>query len=289
MLPEPETPSYTAADVDELEAVLQDPSTGFQQALVQDAGMFTVALLPISRGGTIEKGATGTLVSFQGCHYILTAAHVAEKLKGRDTAKIAVTLRADVDHRYLIDKNYIQWFGPAKPEKWKEWGPDIALLRIPAIDAKNIEGAGRGAFLNLSKARTLPLRDVKYPQCRVLMGVPAVLSNYSDPHHADLCLNGIIVPPGKEPAQERGAFDYIDLDLGFHPVHAIPDGNLKGVSGGGLWRFHFYKNATTGKFESLRVLEGVAFFGLPPILRCHGPRSIGNVLRALFDGVEIPG
>lgn len=287
MLPEPETTSFTAASIDELEAALGSPSTGFEQTLIQDAGMYTVALLPISNAGTIEKGATGTLVSFQGCHYILTAAHVAEKLKDRDTAKIGVTLKAEIDHRYLIHKNYIQWLGPAKPEKWNQWGPDIALLRIPAIDAKHIEEAGRGAFLNLSKSRTLPLGDVKYPQCRVLMGVPAALADYTDPLHADLCLDGTVMPPGNETPHERAAFDYIDLELSFHPLHA--KASLHGISGGGLWRFLFYKNAATGKFESFRVLEGVAFFGLGPTVRCHGPKSIGNALRALFDGVEILG
>lgn len=269
------------ASVEEVDAAIQDPSTGLQQRLIEEVGRFTVALLPISLAGTLVKGATGTLVSLQDSHYILTAAHVAERLKCRSTARVAITLRALIDHRCFLQKEHMMQFGPPKPAEWNEWGPDIALLCIPTFDAKRIEAEGRGAFLNLSKERILPLGPGKYTQCRIQMGVPAALSSYTD-LHADLCLNGTILSVGDKPALEHNGFDYIDLDFSFHPAHP----HLGGVSGGGLWRLLFYKDVATGSIESLKVLEGVAYYGIESTLRCHGPRSIGNALHSLFQDRE---
>ena len=115
----------------------------------------------------------------------------------------------------------------------------------------------------------------------MLTGTPAALSNYSNPRFAELCLNITILPLNKEPdaAQERDGFDCIDLSLDFHP--ACDD--FGGVSGGGLWRLQYYKNAAIGKLESFRVLEGVAFWASKSTVRCHGPKSIGNVLHTLFN------
>ncbi len=275
-----ETPHRECANLEEVEATVRDLSTGLQQSLIEEVGAFTVALLPISTAGTLERGATGTLVSFQGSHYILTAAHVAEKLKSQSTARVGITLKAENENHCLLDPSHMLPFGPRKRGDWNEWGPDITLLSIPSVDARRIEAEGRGVFHNLSLKQALPLGPGEYPQCRVLMGVPALLSNYRDAHHADLCLNGTILQVDKEAPHAREGFDYIDLDLNFHPARE----DFGGVSGGGLWRILFCKDTPTGKLQSLKVLEGLAFYAIGDSkVRCHGPRSIGNVLNALFE------
>lgn len=57
------------------------------------------------------------------------------------------------------------------------------------------------------------------------------------------------------------------------------------LDGTGLWRLLFYRNTITGSIESSKVLEGVAFYQIPltTILRCHWQRSIGLVVKSLFE------
>jgi hypothetical protein len=56
------------------------------------------------------------------------------------------------------------------------------------------------------------------------------------------------------------------------------------VSGGGLWRFFSRSSAETGKRDTVKVLEGVAFHqsaleNNSRTIRCHGQRSIQTVVR----------
>jgi len=264
----------------EVEACLKDESLSLRlrESVNRETGMYTVALLPLSQQG-IEPGATGTLVSFLDSYYILTAGHVWHKSL-KNAMRIGVTLKEDVERNYYLDPKLIVLFGPPKPAKWDEWGPDIALLCIPPTDAARIMALGRGGFYNLSKPKRLPRGY--YIEERLLMGLPKILAKYEGPY-ADLYLNGMFLASSDAPTKIRADFDYLDLDVGYQG--ALED--FGGVSGGGLWRILYYKSAHTGEIRWFKFLEGVAFYQLshPRVVRCHWPQSIGTVLRYLFGPV----
>lgn len=63
-------------------------------------------------------------------------------------------------------------------------------------------------------------------------------------------------------------------------------GNFEGVSGGGLWTVYIYVDEN-GEAQNFKVLRGVAFWqqclaDSALLVRCHGPQSIGSVLRSLY-------
>src|SRR5713101_7787908 len=116
----------------EIEAALRGSEELLLQ-IVRDVGRFTVALFPVydhSAGGDrVSPPATGTLVSVKKAPYILTAAHVWETLKS--ASKVGITLIEGMTHRFLIDTKTIEATVIARAEAWNQWGPDMALLRVP--------------------------------------------------------------------------------------------------------------------------------------------------------------
>jgi hypothetical protein len=81
---------------------------------------------------------TGTLVTVDGIHGILTAAHVAEVLEGsKSAAKRRSSLGTVLDHRgsKLIDEpvKHFDCFATSPEEgQWGPFGPDLALVRLPS-------------------------------------------------------------------------------------------------------------------------------------------------------------
>jgi hypothetical protein len=275
-----ETPDQAA-----ITAQLLDDSSGLREEVVREIGRHTVALLVVSRAGDIALAGTGTLVSFCDGRYILTASHVWKKGL-EDSYRIALTLQEDIEHRYLLDPSEIVPTCLVGPTRWDRWGPDIALLRIPKERVVEIESRGRVVFYNLSIPRTSSLPGVV---TRVLMGTPDVWGTF-DRGHADLLINGSFCAadigpfsPIDSPAHTRADFDYFDLSM---DVTVGPD-DYHGFSGGGLWRV-FLREGESGALERIKILDGVAFHQdiadeQHLIIRCHGPQSIGSVIRSLFD------
>ena len=89
---------------------------------------------------------SGTLVQIEGTHHILTAYHVWHETRGAEQIGLVLT-----DHQSaFMPINAISvkelWGG-----KISEWGPDIALLRIPPFFVSTIEA--RKSFLNLAQQK----------------------------------------------------------------------------------------------------------------------------------------
>jgi hypothetical protein len=232
----------------------------FREQIVRDTiGRHTVAILVVAEPDRLTLGGTGTLVSFLNSWYILTAAHVwKENLENAE--RIAITLKEDVEHKYLLDPHEIVAIGPAVPKKWDEWGADVTLLRIPAERAADIQAKGRVAFYNLSIARQVT-GLFNGLVTRALIGTPNVWGEFQG-GHADLLVNAIFCgndvgpfDPIDTPPNIREDFDYIDLNI--DPRFGPPD--YRGVSGGGLWRLVFYGPDSTGEIARLKLLDGVAF------------------------------
>jgi hypothetical protein len=278
--------------IGQIEQILRDPASGLQERIVRDIGLFTVGLLRVSRTRESERldlCGTGTLVSFAGDRYILTAAHVWEKLLKTDApTSVGVTLRENIDHKSLIERATIVAIAPPKPAKWNEWGPDLVFLRVPPEHVGTIEV--HRVFLNLMRNRTAGFNGVCI-DLRVLMGTPYELAECTD-WHANLQISGMIsstdigrFSPIQAPESVRRDFDYIDLDM-LVALPGVPE-TFGGVSGGGLWRVFVYWSASTGEIAWAKDIEGVAFHESDLInghrvIRCHGPQSIGTAVQSLI-------
>jgi hypothetical protein len=263
-------------DPEGIKEILKDEKTGLQSKIVRTLGDFTVALLAVSDSPErLDLAGTGTLVTIDGTHYILTATHVWEEvLKNAD--HVGITLNPDVNHRFGIPRSDIAVFALPKPDKWNEWGPDLALLRIPPDRVGSI--GARKSFWNLSRPERKLGRTVLWVQ--VLMGTPAALGKITGAH-ADLQITGLFLGP--ETVQERGGLDYLDyeMDLGF----LIPR-TFGGVSGGGTWNVYIYYSSENDNIDWTMSFHGVAFYELDIVnerrpIRCHGPKSIQAVIQTV--------
>jgi hypothetical protein len=252
---------------------LKDAKTGLQDKIVRNLGDFTVALLAIhDNPERIALAGTGTLLVSGGAHFILTARHVWDKVLS-NADHIAITLKPDITHRYSIRRQEFTTFGLPKPDAWNEWGPDLALLRIPAQYVGTI-GAYRSYW---NGERNLNI-NAEALEVLVLMGTPAALGTFTGTR-ADLQISGMFLGPEK--VQERNGFDYLDYEMdlkssGFH--------TFGGVSGGGVWRVFLFCAPQTGEIDWNMSLHGVAYCELPIVaehrpVRCHGPQSIHAVIR----------
>jgi hypothetical protein len=269
-----------ARDLREIEKVFKDETSGLRERVVRSIGDFTVALLAITGPTNDERlllAGTGTLVQLAGKQFILTARHVWEcRLKSAD--RIGITLKPSLkDHRFTIDRREVVPFGLPAPGEWNEWGPDLALLLVPANCVGGI--AAIKSFWNLAGRTGGEIEVLEAP---VLMGTPAAVGTITE-RHAALEIRGMFL--GSESQQIRGGLDYLqyDFDLSSQGLRTFG-----GVSGGGVWNVYLHRSPSNDEIDWKMILHGVAFFELPivddhRIIRCHGPQSIRLAIRDLGE------
>jgi len=215
---------------------------------------------------------TGTLVYVGDSYYILTAAHVWEEVL-KSAVKLGITLTENRDHQNLTE---VYAFVPAifKPEdsRWNEWGPDLAMLRIPPMRVGGIMASQVFEYLNAPPKHL----NVDCLECWVAMGTPKELGIFTQ-NHAEVQISGRFVDVKYH---HRGEYDYYDFQMDT----TSPDmpKSFGGFSGGGLWRVMVYCSRETGEIDWARRLKGVTFYEFPiengyRVLRSHGPESITTV------------
>ena len=123
--------------LDEIESMLRG-SEELRQKIVRNLGSSTVALFAdVKRNGETRHQlvGSGSLVLVGSSHYILTAAHVWQVIQS--APKLGYILTDSIRHKPQIDVNAIvaTTFTPEA----EEWGPDLALLRIPPVLVGGIE------------------------------------------------------------------------------------------------------------------------------------------------------
>jgi hypothetical protein len=267
-------------NLDAIEAILNGSdteSTNGRLNIVRDMVMYTVGIfaeLDSEQGVKLNFIGSGTLVSINNSHYIMTAHHVWEIIL-KTAARLGITLRMNVDHQFYMDTKTIVPFGPPKQADWSESGPDIVFLRIPDLYVGTIKAFK--VFYNLSISETIPPR-AEHIEAWFLMGAPGCLGTYSQ-KHASIEIRGTeVVVQNKFESQ---AFDYLDAKI---KVSDLPSPKtLRGVSGGGLWRVLLSDSPSGGKIQSVTMLRGVAFweFSLQNdnrVVRCHGIESITSLV-----------
>ncbi len=239
----------------ELEAAIK-ADTDLRQRIVRSVGASSVALFALldDHGKhRLELAGSGSLVVVKSVYYILTAAHVWVQVL-KPALKLGITMTDNIAHRSWIDiKAIVPTICKPNGSHWTEWGPDLALLRIPPQYVGGIK-----AF-QLFEDVTTPGKPMNLPclQFWMLMGTPKELGSFG-PHYADVQISGTFVTPRYH---RRDSQDYFDIAM--DTTAADMPKSFGGVSGGGLWRILAYISPTTRKIDWLQRLKGVAFYEFP--------------------------
>ena len=260
-------------------------------SIARELADFTVVFIT-AKDEQLAPAGTGTLVSFRESHYFLTARHVWEGerdqkngLKNCDWIRIPLK---ESPSRFAIRPNEIIPYGPDVPSGWNEWGPDIALLRIPPERIGSFTAVGKSFFpLSVKRERQIDCAL----ETTFLMGAPALRGIFSaesaipELQGMNVILGGSWYSSTALAVNIRPQFDFLDVLIDTTQPDVAP--SFEGVSGGGLWTVYIYREEC-GEVRNFKSLRGVAFWqehvGDSALrVRCHGPQSIGAVLRRLYD------
>lgn len=230
---------------------------------------YTASIFAVDRARPLYRG-TATCVAASGKAYLLTAAHVWRKLRGD---RFAVSLEAD---RLLIPIcRYRDQATVLEPTGPPEWGPDLALIRVPDIVASDIRRVK--AFYNLDKRRPKPGEHPAYDEgAWAVIGAPGELSTFGE---TEAVLRISLFVSVVVSARQRDGFDYVDLGY-YHQGRSDLPQSYGGLSGSGLWHAPIRKSASGAvSWTGEARLEGVAFYQEPTdekegVIRCHGRVSI---------------
>ena len=115
---------------------------------------------------------SGTLVRVGDRHYILTAAHVWTRVKKSEQIYFHIT---EGHAAFSIERNHLSAQCISESE-YTEWGPDLALLKLPLADVSTMEA--RKSFLNLQKQRC---ESQKHPSQieKILWAVMGMVKEFS--------------------------------------------------------------------------------------------------------------
>lgn len=240
---------------------------------------YSVALIPMYCGSSTSDGqgklahpGSGTLVTTDNGHFILTAAHVWEELAKSDGIGLNLSLQSDTYDNFVIETKHLNPTATVRDND--EFGPDLCMLRIPIARLALIQS--RKIFYNLTVEKTEALATLADPpfSAWAIVGTPRDLGQINE-SETQGTFNHHVFQIGRPERLSRDDHDYLEFKVYDHPPAPR---SFKGVSGGGVWRVLVENNLV-----SRPVLEGVAFYQSPVqneirIIRCHGRHSIDHAI-----------
>lgn len=257
------------------------PIADLPQALLEDIGReLETYLIPIVVPDTAAKVpafkvlGSGTLVTADGRHFILTAAHVWEAGRHWNNLYTILTRYPSISK---IPRNVI---APREVYRTGEWGPDLAILEIVYPYVSMIEAYK--SFLNLERQReNFPKHPV--PTGEALCAVVGMVAAFSNPQFDHERRTSTLNAVGRtffslaQETHERENWDYVDV--GAQMSLADVPKSFGGVSGGGLWIVNIKNTDASLTWDRKRHFRGVAFWQTEikedrSTIRCHGPKSI---------------
>ena len=248
---------------------LTEVSTELLAEMRERVWLYTASIFAID-GSTPRYTGTATCVAASKAEYLLTAAHVWHDLRGD---RFALSLEAD---RLLvpIPKSLVEPF-VLSASGFAEWGPDLALIRLPDLVARDIRQVK--AFYNVDKRRPSSGERPQYESgLWAVLGAPGEQSEFGE---KEAVLRISLFASVVASAQIRDGFDYVDLSY-FHEDRPDLPRSYGGISGSGLWRLPISKAESGAIAWNGEVqLEGVAFYQKPAsavegVIRCHGRMSL---------------
>jgi hypothetical protein len=232
---------------------------------------------------------SGTLVTANGIHGILTAHHVAIIPYLREGEEFCFCIRDDMAH--CVDANTSQFqhvfLGDSRRNRFEHSGPDLSFLMI--TDPKLL------ATLSSKKSFYPLVRTTDFSQCPpdklrqypcFVSGSPQELSTDMGIYKGERLTKFVHLQlPGVfRSLKQKQGFDYLRLEV-WRGIRGFPK-EYGGVSGGGIW-VPVAQEMKTADVDFYPVLQGVVFYESCPyngeggprrLLIGHGPDSIYRLL-----------
>jgi hypothetical protein len=263
-----------------IEIELKDIPQAVMDTVREHLGFFfaPLSVLEPSKKHLIPIGS-GTYVEVSGQPAILAATHVWERLQRSELLSVGLSDKA---HAFFIPTDKIA--ANAIPRANDEWGPDLALLRLPLPHAAEISASR--SYLNLDLQSQIRDGEGDPAEHDLLM----VFGNVAEQAKLELDDQNKIsmlrmgcqaLFSVREERHERDGYDYIDLGAD-RRLNGVPQ-DFGGVSGGGLWRLTLSKSKTGQiDWDGHRRLVGVAYLQViqseeRALVRCHGPQSLYGI------------
>ncbi len=213
----------------------------------------------------------GTLISVDGHHAVLTAAHVLGDLPKAGEAGLILPSRFTSHLQTLsIEMNYTQRIRVGS-DSGKPDGPDLAALVLPPHDVETIKATK--IFYNVSSRRDRMLSDPPPTDAGTWMLSGAGAEPRTDaPDEPEADSAGMSGAGSVEREFDAGDFDYVDFAARSEQSYAV-------VSGAGLWQVFLEKDRRGTVRAAEKLLRGVALHQLGHEeqinrVRCHGRKSI---------------
>lgn len=222
---------------------------------------------------------SGVLVAVGGKRAILTADHVAERLKQEGRIDLisfgGTTPRVPV----IVAAQFL--FVRVGPGRGGRAGPDLAVILFK--DEALASGlAAKQSFVNLDRRKAEALS----PQADLRDGFWLTVGYVDEftvrgpgdtPGSTKSGFGLLISLGGPKEIEGAGEFDYFECPVEYIPGQPTPK-NFGGMSGGGMWRVPFTEDSE-GKFAPLPpIFSGVVFFqdtnDTGTTLRAHAVRSV---------------
>ncbi len=233
--------------------------------------LYSVNLVGLRGDAEYRHCGSGTFVKIDEVAYIVTASHCCEALHDYEALGLVLT---GFRHRKLIPAIPVPVIVGTREED--AWGPDVALIPIPASEIGSI--SARMSFSNLTGVREAMLGGVPDPQQGLwaVVGAPVATSDLANP--SDLEFAQTVHWMSIDRKYRRGEWDYLDFGIPLDAPSLLE--SYGGVSGGGIWQVDVCRdqNGTWGWLFPPK-LEGCAFYQTPPegdriYIRGHGRQTI---------------
>jgi hypothetical protein len=239
----------------------------------------------VTAGETVPNSrGSGTFIRFGNVAGVLTCGHVLrEILKEQEIGILCAPARVDQSQTFRVETKLTDHiiFGS---EPWREIGPDLAFLRLPAATMLEI---GRVASVVDGHNQRTKAADPDPTSTQVVR----IVSGIVDELTALPVITGNLVTRAFQLLLNMGSVTEIldddEMDrFQFRPSYGPDDrrpSSFKGKSGGGFWDVFIREDDFS--FVQAR-LSGVAYWekqlGSELHLVCHGPNS---VYATLFDQI----
>lgn len=243
-------------EMKEVTITLDDSFTGS----VCDYSVGFLKFTAIEKQEVAEPAGTGTFVKLGGIYGVLTAAHVVKELDPQSTVGLVrfPSVEPPIQNRRLNlqhTERVINWNGKDCE------APDLAFLKIPKIDGRELEAAG-AVFYNLALPREFGPSKLGH-RMSICYAVVGVVGEWTEKVPAQFNKGRKVVIGGLFGAAtdlrdfKEGNTGLVEVTILHGP--RIPKSH-EGVSGGALWELHVELDANLKPVVPVnKRLRGVAF------------------------------
>jgi hypothetical protein len=225
--------------------------------------------------GGAELKASGSLVTFDQRHFVLTATHVWARLQKSPTIHFSAI--ADISHSVAVPREALSAYSldDALEDAFKagkeveKFDADLTLLELHPADYHKM--LIRSSFYLLEREPDAQMNDW------VIIGAPGVLAA-RDPKEVNTLsfeIRAIFVEDLKQEA-EHGGMDFLSA-LPYQDSSS-PIRDYRGMSGGGLWSVSYYPEKLAESRYNV-FLIGVIFFQNDKEIRCLGRKAVKQLVQ----------